>query len=344
MKILVATSDVPFVEGGHRVIARALVQALKQAGHDAELFTTPTNRFGRQFGAYLATRLTDVGRTGNDEPVDRLISLRFPSYALKHPQHVCWLNHRMREYYDLWPQWSGSLSWKGKLKERTRKLLIQTADGYLLKHNVKKLYAQSKNVQSQLLKWGNIPSEVLYPPPAGDGYYTSKYDGFILSPARFTPLKRIPLLLEALRISKNARAILAGSGSEEEAIRRWIHENQMEDRVQCVGQVSMDDLKRLYAECRAVYYAPVNEDFGMVTMEAFRSRKPVITCNDSGGTPEVVRDGVSGWISAPEANAVAANITKFMEDAGLAEKMGTAGFEDWKDLTWPNTISKLLAL
>jgi glycosyltransferase involved in cell wall biosynthesis len=343
VKVLVATSDVPFVEGGHRVIARALLRALQDSGHEAEIITTPTNRFGRQFGAYLATRLTDVERTGNDEPVDRLISLRFPSYALKHQHHVCWLNHRMREYYDLWPEWSARLSWKGKLKEGLRKKLIHTADSYLLKKNVKKLFAQSRNVQAQLMKWGNIASEVLYPPPPAEGYYTEKYDGFILSPARLTSLKRIPMLLESLKLRENARAIIAGSGTERDSILKWIRENNMENRVQCVGQVSPDELKRLYAQCRAVYYAPVNEDFGMVTMEAFRSRKPVITCKDSGGAAEVVRHGIDGFISAPEPAALAVNISALIEDSQVAEKMGNAGYEEWKELTWSNTVSKLLS-
>ncbi len=117
MKILVATSDVPFVEGGHRVIALALRAALREAGHDAEVFTTPQNRFGRQFAAYMATRFADVERSGTGEKIDRLISIRFPAYALKHPNHVSWLNHRMREYYDLWSEWTSKLSWKGKAKE-----------------------------------------------------------------------------------------------------------------------------------------------------------------------------------------------------------------------------------
>ena len=63
---------------------------------------TPQNRFGRQGSAYLANWLTDVGRTSDDRPIDQVISLRFPSYAVRHPRHVCWLNHTMREYYDLW--------------------------------------------------------------------------------------------------------------------------------------------------------------------------------------------------------------------------------------------------
>jgi len=343
VRVLVATSDVPFVEGGHRVIARALVQSLRESGHQAELLTTPTNRFGRQFSAYLATRLTDVERTGNDEPVDRLISLRYPSYALKHPHHVCWLNHRMREYYDLWSKWSESLSWKGRIKETTRKQLIHAADSYLLKHNVQKVYAQSKNIQQQLVQWGNIASEVLYPPPPDSGYYTELYGDFILSPARLTPLKRVPLLLEALRISQTGKAVLAGDGSEMPSIRELLRANSMEERVECVGHVSMDELKRLYARCRAVYYAPVNEDFGLVSMEAFRSRKPIITCSDSGGPAEVVRSGITGFVTDPDATAIAKCVTGLMEDQNLAEKMGSAGYEQWAHITWPNTVSQLLA-
>ena len=342
MRVLVATSDVPFVEGGHRVIARALVQALQQEGHTAELLTTPTNRFGRQFAAYLSTRLMDVERSGAGEPIDYLISLRFPSYVLQHPHHVCWLNHRMREYYDLWPHWSNGLSWKGKMKENIRRALIHRADQHYLTRNVKKVFAQSKNVQSQLLKWGNIPSEVVYPPPPGKEYYTEKYGDYILSPARLTPLKRIPLLLEALKQTVGARVILAGDGPERENILSWIKEHGLQDRVQWLGHVSDDELKRLYAGSRAVYYAPSNEDFGLVTLEAFHSRKPVITTHDSGGPAEIVENGVTGFVLQAEPQAIARSITNLFEDESLAERYGTRGYENWKHVQWSDTLKRLL--
>jgi len=59
-RVLVVTSSPLFVEGGHLVIARALVRALRERGHEAGLRTTPQNRFGRQSAAYLATWLTDL--------------------------------------------------------------------------------------------------------------------------------------------------------------------------------------------------------------------------------------------------------------------------------------------
>src|SRR5690242_177853 len=118
--ILVVTSAPPLVEGGHLVIARSLQRALIAAGHQATITTTPSNRFGRQASAYLANWLTDVGQTGDGARIDQVISLRYPSFAVRHPLHVSWLNHTMREYYDLWDEFSARLSPQGRLKERAR--------------------------------------------------------------------------------------------------------------------------------------------------------------------------------------------------------------------------------
>lgn len=343
MRILVATSDVPLVEGGHRVIARALIQALREAGHEAEIITTPQNRFGRQFSAYLATRLTDVGVTGLGDRVDRLISIRFPSYVLKHPDHVCWLNHRMREYYDLWPEWTARLSRRGRAKETIRRTLIRTADSYFLKHNIRKLFAQSRNIQQNLLKWGRIPSEILYPPPPQRNYHTESYGDFILSPSRLAPLKRVPLLIEALaRTTGPARAVIMGEGTDLETIRQLILRHGLEKRVTVVGHLSDSEITDLYARCLAVYYAPVNEDFGLVTPEAFLSRKPVLTAADSGGPTELVQDGVNGFVLQPEPGAFAAKIDRLAADPGLAGQLGNAGYEGCRDNTWPRAVERLL--
>ena len=136
MRVAVVTSSPPMTEGGHMVIARALVHALRAEGHHADIIVTPQNRFGRQAAAYAATWLTDVGMS-DGEPIDRVISLRYPSYAVRHPYHVCWLNHTMREYYDLWPRLTSGLGRLGLAKERVRRRLTHAADRYLLTRNVR---------------------------------------------------------------------------------------------------------------------------------------------------------------------------------------------------------------
>jgi hypothetical protein len=186
--LTVVTSSPPFVEGGHLVIARSLVAALRDSGHQADLVVTPQNRFGRQAAAYVATWLTDVGRTHDDRPVDQVISLRYPSYAVRHPRHVCWLLHPMREYYDQWDAFSQPLSWKGRLKEHTRRRMIWAADRYLLTKNVSKLFVISATVQRRLETFGGIPAEVLHPPAPQRAYRVDDYEPYLFAVSRFTPL------------------------------------------------------------------------------------------------------------------------------------------------------------
>ena len=46
-RIAVVTSSPPMAEGGHMVIARELVNALREGGHDADIIVTPQIIFGR---------------------------------------------------------------------------------------------------------------------------------------------------------------------------------------------------------------------------------------------------------------------------------------------------------
>ncbi|MGB8951330.1 MAG: glycosyltransferase family 4 protein [Candidatus Aminicenantales bacterium] len=343
-RILVVTSDVTFVEGGHLTIARNTVQALRQHGYDADLVLTPQNRFGQQFRAYLANRFTDVELDGLGRRIDQIISFRFPSYAVKHPLHVCWLNHRMREYYDLWGLLYSQLGLKARLKERLRRFLIQKIDSYLLKHNVQKLYAQSQTIQKRLQRWGRIPSEVLYPPPPQRNYRTDSYQNFIFTVSRLQQLKRIDLFVRAFRHVKNKKlkAFIIGEGPEREKLSLQIKEYGLEQRVYLLGATDEENLMSHYSRCLAVFFCPLNEDYGLVTPEAFASRKAVITTTDSGGPAELVRDGESGFIVAPDPRLLAEKMDLLAENRNLAEKMGNNGYKFISHLTWADTIQKLI--
>ncbi|HEY6212887.1 MAG TPA: hypothetical protein VIW45_11410 [Vicinamibacterales bacterium] len=165
----VVTSSPPGVEGGHLVIARALVEAANAAGHDAHLIVTPDYGFGRLTATYTATLKVDVSRIGG-RAVDQVISLRYPSFAVRHRAHVCWLNHTMREYYDLWPRFAASISWRNRIKESVRRAILHTVDRHLLKQHVTKVVAQSRTVQRRLDADFAIRADVLYPPAPQRAY------------------------------------------------------------------------------------------------------------------------------------------------------------------------------
>jgi len=345
MRVAVVTSTPLFVEGGHLVMARALVDAFHESGHEADLVLTPQNRFGRQGAAYLAARLTDVGMGHNNRPVDQVVSLRYPSYAVRHPNHVCWLNHTMREYYDQWDAFSAPLSWKGRIKEGTRRALIHAADRYLLSRNVRKVFVLSGAVKGRLERWGHIASEVMYPPPPQRAYRCETYGDYIFAVSRLAPLKRLSLLVEALATPDGAgiKCVIAGEGEELAVLEHAVVTRGLASRVKLIGRIDDRQLLDHLARCRAVCFPPYDEDYGFVTVEAFASRKAVITCIDSGGPAELVQHDRNGKICAPRPEALAAALREMIDDTSLAERLGKAGLESVSEMTWDRSVKRLLA-
>ncbi|MGH9374180.1 MAG: glycosyltransferase family 4 protein [Vicinamibacterales bacterium] len=341
-RIAVVTSSPPLAEGGHMVIARSLVQALHEAGHDADIVVTPQNRFGRQAAAYMATWLTDLG-VGEHGRVDQVITLRYPSYAVRHDRHVCWLNHTMREYYDLWDRFSGALSPQGRLKERIRRSLIHSVDRYLLTRNVDRLFTISGTVKARLAIWPSLHATVLYPPAPPRAYRCDRYGDFIFMVSRLTPLKRADLLIDALATPEGAgvKAVIAGDGSERDRLARLIADRHIADRVTLPGALTEAELLHYLAHCRAVCFPPLNEDYGFVTVEAFASRKPVVTCLDSGGPAELVQDGVHGFVCEPTPPALATRLRQLLDDPALAERLGGEGHARGSALTWGGVVEGL---
>jgi glycosyltransferase involved in cell wall biosynthesis len=343
-RVAVVTSTPLFVEGGHLVMARAVVHALRDEGHEAELVLTPQNRFGRQGAAYLAAWLTDVTTAHNNRSIDQVISLRYPAYAVRHPNHVVWLNHTMREYYDQWEAFSAPLRWKGRLKELTRRSVIHAADRWLLTKNVRKVFTISQTVSARLERWGSIASEPLYPPPPQRPYRCDWYGDYIFAVSRLAPLKRLALLIEALATPECAgiRCIIAGEGEEHSSLEHAIAARGLSSRVKLIGRIDEAQLLEHLARCRAVCFPPKDEDYGFVTAEAFASRKPVVTCTDSGGPAELVMDNVNGKVCTPKPASLAAGLRELMEDTGAAERLGQAGLEQVSRMTWSSAVARLL--
>jgi glycosyltransferase involved in cell wall biosynthesis len=325
------------------VIARELIHALDEAGHHAHLVVTPDNGFGRQASAYAATWRTDV-TTHDGTPVDRVISLRYPSYAVRHPHHVCWLNHTMREYYDLWPRFSATLSPQGLVKERLRRTLIHAADRYLLTRNVDHLFVQSRTIQQRLAMWPSLRSTVLYPPAPDRPYRAEAYGPSFFFVSRLNRLKRADLLIRALATGEGVgiEAVVSGEGEERAPLERLASELGVANRVTFTGRLSDDQMLDRLARCRAVVFPPLQEDYGFVTVEAFASRRAVLTCHDSGGPAELVEDGVNGFVCDPTPASLAHALRRLADDAALAERMGNAAFAAGARLNWPDTVRKLV--
>ena len=81
----------------------------------------------------------------------------------------------------------------------------------------------------------------------------------------------------------------------------------------------------------------------MVPYEAFLSEKPVLTTTDAGGPLEVVADGRTGLVTAPDAAELARAAGRLRAHPDEARAYGQAGRELAARVTWDGCIERLLA-
>lgn len=341
MRIGIAMPAVPFVKGGSELLTATLAAALRSRGHQVDAITLPYKWYPpeRLLLDSLAWRQFDLTEADGAR-VDLLICTKFPSYLALHPNKIVWLYHQFRQAYDQFGAPGGSLQFDDS-GTATRDAL--TALDRLGLESCRRRFAISKNVADRLHRFNGLTARVLYPPPRGDrNFQAGPYGDYLLYVGRLDRMKRVDLLLETAARLKRGRVVICGEGPEQQRLSSRIQELQLESRVTLAGFVTDEKLYELYAGARAVFYAPVDEDYGFATIEAMRCAKPVLTCNDSGGVLEFITDGETGLIAAPEAEALAAAAGRLLGDAALARRLGEAGRERVRPIAWDPVLDALL--
>ena len=86
-----------------------------------------------------------------------------------------------------------------------------------------------------------------------------------------------------------------------------------------------------------------DEDYGYVTLEAFYSKKPVITTNDSGCPLEFIDDKKNGFIVSPDPKKIATSMDTLFKNKQNSKKMGENGFQKIKsmNLSWDHVVKSL---
>ena len=90
-------------------------------------------------------------------------------------------------------------------------------------------------------------------------------------------------------------------------------------------------------------YAPYDEDYGYVTLQAFLAGKPVITTTDAGGVLEWVEDGVTGLVTDGDARGDRRGGRPPGGDPDLAARLGAAGRARAAALDWKTVVGDAAA-
>jgi glycosyltransferase involved in cell wall biosynthesis len=341
VRLAVCIPQVPFERGGAEIFADDLVAQLRGRGHEAELVTVPFKWYPgeRVLTQAFLWRLLDL-EEANGRPVDGVIATKFPSYAVRHPRKVVWLLHQFRQAWDLDRTELGQFSESAEDRALRRRVL---AFERTVLTEARAIFATSGNVARRLHDSTGLEADLMPHPPAPLAYRCDRYDDFILSVNRLDRAKRIDLLLEAAAAEPTLRVVVAGDGPDRERLERIARERGLDGRAEFTGRIGDAALADLYARCLGVYYAPVDEDFGMVPFEAFLSEKPVLTTTDAGGPLDVVRDHATGLVVAPRVEDLARACVWLREHADEARAFGRAGRDVARTVTWEACIDRLLA-
>ena len=341
--VVVAATQVPFERGGAEWHAEALHRQLEARGFRSDLVRLPFQWDPREqvLRSCLAWRLLDFSRAGA-VTIERVLATRFPSYVATHPNKVLWLFHQFRQAYDLHD--AGVDGFPDTPAGRRLHEQVVALDTQALRE-CRRIYTTSENNARRLLRYNGIEAELLrLPLLAPESWRGEDAEGYVLSVGRLETLKRADLLVRAAaHLPRGARVEIVGEGTQRGALETLAASLGVADRIAFRGRVDDAALKALYARCSAVFYAPFDEDYGLVTLEAFQCRKPVVTTTDAGGPLEFVRDGETGLVTPPEAGAIGAALSRLLSEPALARALGERGYESVRTMSWDIVIETLMA-
>lgn len=347
MRIAVLNCQTPFVTGGAELHAANLIKELKARGHEADLVTLPFKWYPADClsDAILAAQALDISQSSGNI-IDLAIGLKFPAYLMRHPQKVGWILHQHREAYELFDDNIGSLAaepdgWA--VREAIRSIDTHHLGGFA------RLFANSQTVAARLKRNNGLEATALYhPPPLASELKDGSLGDYFYIPSRISGLKRQVLVLEALAMTRNpVKAVFSGAFEDptsKAAFETSLQDRRIEGRVTYAGRVSIEEMITLYAGALGVVFAPIDEDYGYITLEAMCAGKAVVTATDSGGPLEFIREGVEGKVVEPRVETLAEALDLLWENRSLAASLGKAGRERYHGLgiSWDHAIRALL--
>ena len=342
VRICICASQVPFVSGGAELHVETLRAQLAARGFDVDVVAVPFSwePHGQVLKSALAWRLLQLQEEPG-RPIDLVIATKFPSYLIHHPNKILWLIHQFRQVYELLG--TPYSDYTDSPEDQDIVHMVREMDTRAIAE-CRARFTNAGNTAHRLHRFNGLDARPLYPPPPLDGrYWTGEFGDYLFTVGRLDRMKRTDLLIRALKHTRTrVCARIAGTGPEREALERLVADLGLRGRVELLGRVDDQQLTDLYAASLAVFYAPYDEDYGYVTVEAFKSGKPVLTAADSGGTLEFVEDGVNGYVSEPDApHRIAAHLDRLYEDRTLARQLGEAGKRRVAAISWDDVIRSL---
>lgn len=184
----------------------------------------------------------------------------------------------------------------------------------------------------------DAPSEVCYlgidheffTPP------TANREAFVLSVGSFNGAKNPELVIRSVaHLPTEVRVPLVWiANTEDSALRQRLSQlaRDLEVDLQIVKVAGDDELKSYYQRAQCLVYAPLNEPFGLVPLEASACELPIVGV-ERGGVRETVKHEINGLLTDESPESLGEALLQVLTQPKLAESLGKAGrkriLENW---------------
>ncbi|HGY92029.1 MAG TPA: N-acetyl-alpha-D-glucosaminyl L-malate synthase BshA [Planctomycetes bacterium] len=164
-----------------------------------------------------------------------------------------------------------------------------------------------------------------HPCPDAQALHGENDELLLVHTSNFRPVKRVGDVVEAMALVARevpVKLLLIGDGPDRPAVEDRVKELGLAKKVSFLG--SQESVERILP-CADVFVLPsIYESFGLAALEAMASGLPVVATN-TGGIPEVVEDGVTGFLVSPRnPKALARAIREMALDPDRRRAMGQA--------------------
>lgn len=154
-------------------------------------------------------------------------------------------------------------------------------------------------------------------------------DAIVMHVSNFRSVKRVELVVEIfkrIRSRVRARLVMVGDGPDRPAVERQVDDAGLSEVVDFVGE--QQDIVAWLSVADVFLLPSAQESFGLAALEAMSCEVPVVASR-VGGIPEVVTDGVTGFVRAPDdLDGMASCALAVLSDADLRERIGRAAAAD----------------
>lgn len=275
---------------------------------------------------------------------DLLVTLHWNTLYLRHPNMIVYFLHQERTAYDLYAHVAGNLSILGKaafFAQAVSRRLVDRSVVSRIRSERMPVIAISRNVAKRLVRYWHVQARRIIYPGGYDPIFHDDSRDYVLYFGRLDwSVKRLSLVYSVARMLPEIPFVVAG-GPLHRLVDPRILDLPNNVRLELFnGLCPMIEKARIYSHASCVLYPSLDEDFGIVPVEAMSAGKPCVVCTDGGGVTETVVHGKTGLVvpSTPEALALA---VKQLHRSGASMKEDCE--ERAKMFSWDRCLDELFS-